>query len=438
MTQRVLVIGDDRRIALAIARSLGRTGLQVDIAWNTMAAVLASSRYVSKTLELPLPSDEPAWTNAVSNLLADGTYELAIPATECALFALHRSRDVLRRLTRLAVPNHGGFTKATSKSAIGEIAERLGIPIPSSRTIANQRQLDTCLQELTEKTVIKPVTSIDSSVPAEKLFVQIARTDSDCRRIMKPLLAKQIPAVFQQWIPGHGEGVCFLAREGRLLTAFQHRRLHETSGHGSTYRESVAIDPELHHATARIISELGYTGVGMCEFRRDPDSGRWWFLELNPRFWGSLPLAVAAGADFPADLYEMLVNGRTEFDSNYRIGLRHRDLTGDLRWVWRTLRKGRSTASASEDQAVGWAISPVSRLQLIREMLRFVSCRDAVDSFCLDDPRPLFAELAAICSHRRRSKRSRSLNLKEHSSQPRPSISKCVPAQELDDVLTAQ
>ena len=32
-------------------------------------------------------------------------------------------------------------------------------------------------------------------------------------------------------------------------------------------------------------------------------------MEINGRFWGSLPLATAAGADFPAMLAELLLTG---------------------------------------------------------------------------------------------------------------------------------
>jgi predicted ATP-grasp superfamily ATP-dependent carboligase len=37
----------------------------------------------------------------------------------------------------------------------------------------------------------------------------------------------------------------------------------------------------------------------MVEFRRSSKHGRFFLLEINPRFWGSLPLAVACGFNFP-------------------------------------------------------------------------------------------------------------------------------------------
>jgi protein-tyrosine-phosphatase len=69
--------------------------------------------------------------------------------------------------------------------------------------------------------------------------------------------------------------------------------------------------------------------VAMFEFRLDRRSGRHVLLEVNPRFWGSLPLAVAAGADFPALWWEVAVRGRPR-EASYRPGILKADLTGEF------------------------------------------------------------------------------------------------------------
>ena len=50
---------------------------------------------------------------------------------------------------------------------------------------------------------------------------------------------------------------------------------------------------------------MDYTGVAMLEFRKNFDKNESVLIEINGRFWGSLPLAVAAGADFPYYLYQL-------------------------------------------------------------------------------------------------------------------------------------
>ncbi len=120
--------------------------------------------------------------------------------------------------------------------------------------------------------------------------------------------------VAQENFIGKGAGVQLLASEGEILYAFQHIRIHEPlRGGPSSYRKSVPLNPELLNASKTIIKALNYTGVAMVEFKWHPDSGDWVFIELNARFWGSLPLSIAAGADFPYFLYEMLTTGKRNF-----------------------------------------------------------------------------------------------------------------------------
>src|SRR6185503_6339152 len=114
--------------------------------------------------------------------------------------------------------------------------------------------------------------------------------------------------------------------DGQVLSAFQHARIHETTEWGSSYRRSVAISPELLEASQRLMQAIRYTGVAMAEFIVNPKSGQWVFLEINGRFWGSLPLAVAAGADFPYYLYRLLVEDNRDLPTDYRLGVRCRNL----------------------------------------------------------------------------------------------------------------
>ena len=111
----------------------------------------------------------------------------------------------------------------------------------------------------------------------------------------------------QQWVPGHGVGIEVLANRGRIVLSFAHERLHEypLTGGVSTYRKAIAIPSSLTDATARYIQALEWHGVAMLEFRIDPGTEHAWFMEINPRFWGSLPLPIFAGVDFPAAFVQL-------------------------------------------------------------------------------------------------------------------------------------
>ena len=198
------------------------------------------------------------------------------------------------------------------------------------------------------------------------------------------LLAKG-PVLVQECFVGTGVGIELLAFEGKVLAEFQHERVHlPPRGGASTYRKSVPLSPELLEATRRLVAAVNYTGVLMVEFLVNSDTHQWRFVETNARFWGSLPLAIAAGVDFPYYLYQMLVRGVRQFPRGYRNGLYCRNLTADLHWAHDNLRTNRDDPTLITE----------SPIRMLLEWGNALLLRERFDSLVCDDPWPGIVELA--------------------------------------------
>jgi predicted ATP-grasp superfamily ATP-dependent carboligase len=95
-------------------------------------------------------------------------------------------------------------------------------------------------------------------------------------------------------------------------------------------RESVAA-PILVDFGVRLLKAMGWFGVAMVEFKVDPRDGVPKLMEVNPKFWGSIALPIAAGVDFPYLLYRMALDGDVAPVSAYKIGVHCRWLLpGDI------------------------------------------------------------------------------------------------------------
>jgi predicted ATP-grasp superfamily ATP-dependent carboligase len=80
-----------------------------------------------------------------------------------------------------------------------------------------------------------------------------------------------------------------------------------------------------------ILTNLKWYGVAMVEFKYDPRDNQPKLLEINPRFWGSLELAIKAGVNFPYLLYKVVMDEEIEPVMKYKLGVRCRWLLpGDL------------------------------------------------------------------------------------------------------------
>jgi predicted ATP-grasp superfamily ATP-dependent carboligase len=147
------------------------------------------------------------------------------------------------------------------------------------------------------------------------------------------------PFLVQEFVEGQGAGIFALYHHGHAQAFFAHRRIREKppSGGVSVLSESITPDPvQLAHARA-LLDTVDWHGVAMVEYRVAPD-GTPWLMEINTRFWGSLQLAVDAGADFPWLLYRYAMGDETPPKEDYASGRRLRWLLGDLDHLYLVLR----------------------------------------------------------------------------------------------------
>jgi len=153
------------------------------------------------------------------------------------------------------------------------------------------------------------------------------------------LLGEFGPLLIQERVPGSGVayGVSALFdHDSELCVQHTHRRLHQypLSGGPSTLRESCRR-PDLESASIALLRELDWVGVAMVEWKQDPRTQEFVLMEINGRFWGSLELAIRAGADFPVEYVKSAMGIPLASAKISREGVRCRWwIPGDvLRWI---------------------------------------------------------------------------------------------------------
>jgi hypothetical protein len=165
-----------------------------------------------------------------------------------------------------------------------------------------------------------------------------ASTATEARLLLLRLAESHARAVVQGHVAGQGVGAFFLHARGEVLAELMHRRLHEVpyTGGVSSLRETwwhAAIrDDALEKLRA-----ARWEGVAMMEYRWDPATDRFAFMEMNARFWGSLHLALYGGVDFPRLLLDAW-QGIPFAPPRARLGVRCRHLPDELRHVWSKAR----------------------------------------------------------------------------------------------------
>jgi len=377
---KALVLGDDTRSFLATVRSLGRQGIAVHVAPTNFRSIALRSRYIAAVHDLPpWMGDGGAWLGAMEALLRRERFDLVIPCDETTLLPLQRHRTQLEALARLAIPDDHAIAVLFDKHVTRELARQAGVPVAAGRLVRPDDTAATVLAEFGVPVMLKPRHSYTLETLGSRGKARVVQ-DADS-------LAKMLPEVdpeetlLERFFPGQGIGVSLLASHGRVLQAFEHHRVRERAG-ASFYRISAPLTPALVQACEALVAGVPYTGLAMCEFKRN-DSGAWILLEVNARPWGSMPLPLSLGVDFPYRWYRLLTAGEETPAVEYRAGVYGRNLLPDL--------------YSSMAEAAGLRLGPLATVWFIArrgvELLRAVTGREVHDVLVRDDLRPGLAEL---------------------------------------------
>lgn len=377
--RRVLVLDGDQASALAIVRSLGRRGITVDAGERGAKFLSSHSRYVHDSLIYPDPLAYPtAFVETITERLRRTRYDLVIPVAEDTLQPLAAARASIEPLAPLAIAPTAGLEIMTDKARTFALAEQLGVPVPASRTFSSEAELSLAAPSLTYPVVVKPARSIAAKTRV-KLNVLYAHDADELLALAEgPLALGEV--IVQEYFRGAGVGVELLADHGEIVYAFQHKRLHELplTGGGSCLRESVPVNPLLLEHAQKLMRATSWHGVAMVEFKLDEKTNDSRLMEVNPRFWGSLPLAVAAGADFPYYLVELMTRGKRPEDAAHEIGTISRKLSSDVYWYVQVLRPDQ------DEPLIRWP----SRQEILHDTLLTFSRRHHFDVQTLSDPKP--------------------------------------------------
>lgn len=379
----VLVLDGHSRAAIETLQSLGRAGIEVDIAAESLNCLAMHSRYAAHKLLQPSQA-----SGTFQQWLHDRdrarSYELIVPATEASLRGLRLldEDDPLR--CKAVLPSNYALDIAIDKEKTCALAMQLGVPVPRGRLISSFDEIDGALSL---PSVLKPVRSkVMVGAQLRTLAVAVVTMAEERQRQLEEWLP--LTAVLEQeYVAGKGVGAEFLFNRGRKVWHFVHEREHEfpLSGGASSYRKSIAAPAELLADAEKLLMALNWHGVAMVEFKVD-SNGRHWLMEINPRFWGSLALCIDAGVDFPMGLLNIARGQTPPPQPEYRTDFYSRDLRTDVEWFKANLKADPRNP----------LLHTRPRLRSFAELLRPVLGRESWDHFDWHDLGVTFQTMAQI------------------------------------------
>lgn len=276
---------------LGLARHLHNLGFNVWCLGNKYSAN-RYSRYLKYVPHDYLKYSDDENVTFIRNLVLKESITKFIPVGAGSVAFAVRNFQHLSEFVGLDVPSPKLLRSVFDKIEISRIAAEIGIRIPATYSFE-----DWALREgvLESNFCLKKKNELGERIPTSYFN---SRKEALAFVENLPLVLRK-ELMVQETIEGSGEGFFAFYQNGEILDGYTHRRVRETpiTGGSSTCAESTN-SPDTFLLGKKLLDSLDWHGPAMVEFKRDFLTGDLFFIELNPKYWGSLELGFEVGMNF--------------------------------------------------------------------------------------------------------------------------------------------
>jgi FAD-dependent urate hydroxylase len=297
---RILVTDGEMRAVVAVVRGLAADGFDVTVAASAAArsAPAQLSRSVGERLLVSDPLAEPEpFLDALERAVSDQRYDALIPGTDASLLRVSSGRARLEPYVRLGLPAHELVERNLDKSALVATATRHGLEPPLTISCANSEEALDAALEIGFPVLVKPLTPIDDFLTPPRRFGSVWAQNAEELRWAMDRFGKG--GLVQRRAIGGVASFAGVYAGGRLLAdAFsRYQRTWPPNAGNASYSQTDDAPVDLRRRVLALLEDLSWEGIFELELI---EGDNWHAIDMNPRPYGSLALAIGAGANLPA------------------------------------------------------------------------------------------------------------------------------------------
>lgn len=342
-----IVLDGHLKSALSAVRSLGKAGIFVSVGAERTSGMALHSRSANARFTYPSPyTDQAGFVRAVrAEAIRIGEKPVVYAFSDATYLSLYGAREALTDDMTLIFPDSKSVEIAFDKGATYSIARVSNVPAITTHMPVTTEEIERLGTTLTYPAVIKPRKSVSwqsgKGVFGSAEFVHTTEELKDAFARLRDVHGE--PPLVQERVTGEEYGVEMIAHNGEPIATVVHHRMRSLSptGGASVLKEIVSagtLRDMLITYAKKLVKELLWEGPIMVEFKVDSDTRTPKLMEINGRFWGSLPLSIAAGVDMPHFHYLLATGGDyTSMQSEPKEGVVTRHFLGDVRHLLHVL-----------------------------------------------------------------------------------------------------
>lgn len=351
----VFVCDIQYKMSLSLLQDLVAEGYSVHACHSnpTMAPLGFAIRGLSGTHSLPsVVTEEQAFLDALYQLLfqckttlGEKAVVLPVASKTLELLAREEERSRFAQVCHFLYPTKEELATLHNKEAMSKIAKKQGIPVPKQYHKKSGQF----------PVVVKPHCGEHLGLKAAQRYAICHDKESMHTAVDRfTELSSQAPLI-QEYITGDGYGCSVLAVEGQVKQMISHKRLREYPISGGPSTACVTVShKKLEDYSKTLAKAVGLNGIAMFEYKGREDTD-FYFLEVNPRVWGTYPLTRISGSSFSVDWVKASAKAKTLKNIPPEVGKKMQYFPQDM---LSALSYGRSGKLGKTLSAVGDLLNP--------------------------------------------------------------------------------
>lgn len=260
--------------------------------------------------------DEPATIEDILRLARSlGGRPVVVPAYDHYVMALAQHRALLQEHVELCLAPSATVALVSDQLAFASWARGLGLDIPRSApatAIDDNLRFPIVAKPLNMQAFAVAAQALPAGTRASDLRFTLLRSESEWHHFRSRLAANLQHFVLQEYVAGTTADMysigLYVDRKGQILAQFVARKIR---GYPALFGDAKSgqndvVPPEILAQVAHVVRALGLTGIAEFEYKRDPATGKFHLIEINPRCWGWVALCRGTAADVPWAAYRDL------------------------------------------------------------------------------------------------------------------------------------
>lgn len=335
MSWKILVTDGRSLASLATIRSLGQRGHTIHCGESFSLNLSSYSKYVDEKILYPDPEESAKeFVHFLLSACEQEEYDLVLPVRDATTIQLSRHRSEFNQVTNIYVAKYENLAPLMDKGETIKIAQRAGVPTPKT-WFPEETEIGRIKDEI-EEGVDYPVLVRPRRSSGSRGIRHVTGPD-DLDDAFDFVSEEYGMPIVQEYIEksGYTTACLLFDEEQNVVGEFSYERIKEYPLSGGPTVVGVSTDDQEAKKHAReLLTKADWMGPAEIEFILD-QQGTPRLLEVNPRLWMPIQLAISSGVDFPSLIGELAAGRKPKMVGEYRTEVVYRwVLPNEILWLF--------------------------------------------------------------------------------------------------------